>query len=111
VIRKSKHKVPPTYVRAEDGARPFYGRRDDSGFGWVSDTAEIGKASPPLITTDATDRSKKTLPRDLADSRGSGRRVIGRSKNQVINWRLGIFSLSRLELGMDGGGTPQWVNE
>ena|SRR5471030_3200865 len=26
---KGRHKIPPSYVRAEEGARPLYGRRDD----------------------------------------------------------------------------------
>jgi hypothetical protein len=28
---KGKHKIPPTYARAEECARPLYGRRDDDG--------------------------------------------------------------------------------
>jgi hypothetical protein len=30
--REGKHKIPPSYSRAEDSARSFYGRRDDGGF-------------------------------------------------------------------------------
>jgi hypothetical protein len=47
--RKGKHKIPPTYVRAEGGARPLYGRRDDGvwdGMAGSPPSHGIGKAKP-----------------------------------------------------------------
>ena len=41
--RKVKHKVPPTYARAEDCARSLYGRRDDGGLDGIGGIADIGE--------------------------------------------------------------------
>jgi hypothetical protein len=34
---KGKHKIPPTYARAEECARSLYGRRDDDGLDVMDD--------------------------------------------------------------------------
>jgi hypothetical protein len=67
---KGKHKIPPTYARAEECARSLYGRRDDDGFDgirsgkWtggagiaeIADIADIEKGKTlPLMNTDGTD--------------------------------------------------------
>ena len=54
---KGKHKIPPTYARAEEYARSLYGRRDDDG---LDGTGGIEIAGIDDIARHRRDRKGKT---------------------------------------------------